>query len=519
MNLSERIQQTDLFDSPQAAASEENLPEVPVRFQPRTSTDQEAQKRNEKYGFTRARKYYPPEEAIEMASTAKSAPIDDRIKSWVNHPDERVALAMLENPQRPFQVKAQARLIGEVLLERALRSAEENDEIWNPLFDQLCIARGSGRRDWWSRMQYGWHDQEYEIQDLKVRSQLPHRNTWMANVEDWLKQARPEEAIQLLNFQATDLREAVAEYTYHMNEELMDRLLEKNGGKMAPYLVKNTGLDDPMQKRLFRRLTEALRKRKDNPPINLDDLDEERRYLYGYDSTPRYLGQALRQLIQKGRTRARLPDDWKQQLIALSQPPEWFYRLRKQKAKKQGARNSPWMKAAEALLQQDLESAITADDLLALYPGVADNSWKTRRLIKHPRANMKVWREVATDSSFFKVREWLSQQAKARKDPVIRDVLSSSTSPDVMLKLLKEAQGDDFRYLFRRVGKEKPKAALRIVHDRGDKRLQLLNRHDLLPMLQSQDQQVRQQAMLALKNMKDSPQQEADEPTARGQQR
>lgn len=77
--------------------------------------------------------------AIQRIREAKSA-VDDRLRSWVFHPDEAVVTAILENEEFTSIDREQGGLLMASLYTRAADDAAREGVLWNPLLDQLATT-------------------------------------------------------------------------------------------------------------------------------------------------------------------------------------------------------------------------------------------------------------------------------------------------------------------------------------------------------------------------------------------
>jgi hypothetical protein len=116
----------------------------PVRAGYRTATPDEVAEANRSQGRSGASRFLEPERAIEMAGSAQSA-VPARLESWLEHPDERVALALLDNRnlRSPDDVA--------LTFERASADALREEVLWSAPLERLFeyshqLSRRVGQR-------------------------------------------------------------------------------------------------------------------------------------------------------------------------------------------------------------------------------------------------------------------------------------------------------------------------------------------------------------------------------------
>lgn len=111
----------------------------PFRLTLKAAGPRDLDRLNAEQGRSRARAFEPAEDAMERARSARSA-VADRILSWIEHPDERVAAAFLDNPARG-SILRDGRLrgrMGRILLDRAVADARTEGVAWTPVLDALA---------------------------------------------------------------------------------------------------------------------------------------------------------------------------------------------------------------------------------------------------------------------------------------------------------------------------------------------------------------------------------------------
>lgn len=107
--------------------------------EPRTATTETIEEYNEQQDLTGARSFEPTEEAIERIQNQSQAS-PRRLTSWVQHPDHRVPMALIESfdqTETPRWWRGDTSELTTALVERALMDAREDGVLWSPLLDKI----------------------------------------------------------------------------------------------------------------------------------------------------------------------------------------------------------------------------------------------------------------------------------------------------------------------------------------------------------------------------------------------
>lgn len=197
---------------------------------------------NEREGHKRARRYLPAPEAIEMIRTQNSAN-EDRIRSWVLHPDDRVPLELLEAEGNDTDTWFDQKLMGFVhddtklttrmkvlLYKRAMTQAKREGVAWTPLLDGLEFAHRYSKTKtgaWW----LGQVDDHWVRDPSELAGALPEGfdctpDEQIEPLLEWIRSSSPttEELLPLLDFQHEQLRETVAQQIPRITYELLQQL-------------------------------------------------------------------------------------------------------------------------------------------------------------------------------------------------------------------------------------------------------------------------------------------------------
>lgn len=183
----------------------------PFRTTLRCLTDEAIAERNRAEGRKGALAFQPVEEAVESITTAR-APTRQRVLSWVQHPDERVVLALLDyersinlrnyvsregvppKKERGIERTGPAyRHLSQHLEDRALDDAEAEGVLWTPVLDALhAIQPGPGR------LCYRGEDVNFFYRSEDRTGRLQALSRWAASQEE------PDALLPLLAFESKE---------------------------------------------------------------------------------------------------------------------------------------------------------------------------------------------------------------------------------------------------------------------------------------------------------------------------
>lgn len=176
----------------------------PFRLEIRTCSEDEITAINDREGLTHARAYEPYEKTLERIEEQDSAG-QSRLTSWARHPDERVPIALLRSPRHPYSPKRNKWWAGHrgqeghhfvpEILRRGLEDADQAGEHWTPLLDEV-----------WRSQAYPWLRQHRSKLD-----DLPSVDEQVRKLSPFIQQARPDDLIDLLEFDCLALRALVAQ--------------------------------------------------------------------------------------------------------------------------------------------------------------------------------------------------------------------------------------------------------------------------------------------------------------------
>lgn len=436
--------QGDLFaslDSPPPGSTHENVPGLPFQREPRRATPAHLDSLNDAQGLKGARAFREPQDSAELARTAKSM-VPDRLESLLLHPDERVPLALLSNRQnpRPWDKAGYRKRVVDVLYQRAMQTAEHNGVLWSPLLDRLAVKRA------WPGNFYSHHGRNYpwnvdETPYAEAPVQVRSAEDQAERLVPWIQeQTDPDVVGDLWAFRYHGVKRRLAEHASCLTPEWIARVLAES--EFAPWLARNPSLT-PAQREQVAEWALKLFEDPNVAPLTEPAGQHARRALVALDAAMGSVAESVKERLLEV---ARAPEGPQE---ASSGRPTYRRRL-----------------AATAARQTLVELASTEPALLArLYDAAPEETDIVMAIVKHPNANCPVWRHVVRDTSYFPVRDYLSDVPEARTDPVIRSVLAGSSSDSVLLELCKDASPAEFSRHFRKVVDKDAAAAVQLLVD------------------------------------------------------
>jgi hypothetical protein len=556
-------QQLDAF----AALEEQGTPPsqpahaYPFRTAVHTRTDQEIALLNAEHGYRGARAYEGVEAALARIRTARSAS-EDRLESWVTHPDERVVIEALKHGWAGNWPLSQQRA-GEKLLRSALADADAAGVQWTRALDAYEVATGAG-----------W-----------AGKRIHALGQWVE------EQADPAEVVRLLEFESAAVQRVVFSRARVFSDGMLGAVF--NGRSINGTLLSGLGENPAADAGTHGRVLELAWR------LDIDEVDPIGLYR-GYGGARSDV--LMEWMLGRG---VPIPPSFRAELLSLAlneggeegMDPE----------RREGRRAVAGAILAGGTLRQRGPSkeqllavgGFSGDELLAYLQRLPD-AWRNTAmigaLIRHPLATAEVWRSIAgmtlaspenaarafaaqpaslempevrqyilTHAAAYRLEEalcydgrgtllspseyrllfrrvanecgnyfiasivesatpehraaltpddWssmadpnsrprlnlqtLSLIPSARNTPDIRKRMRVSKNPRVLHGLLADAPPQDVRKLFRRLASANPLAALELLEDKNWSRAAELKPGDLQPLLVSQDSSIRKRAIIAV---------------------
>lgn len=228
------------------------MSEYPFRTALSVRMEEEIEEINQQEGYTYSRAFEPVEDATQRIEEQKNAN-EDRLRSWLLHPDERVACAFLDcRHKRPhkrpehWQSWSGNRHLQRKVVREILDQAQAEGHLWTPLIDRLAEV-GT-----WPSPKSAQYRKEGE--PVGADQQANKLAEWVQNQTD------PRELERLLAFDAEVMLGVLAADGQAWDQQLAEKVIELGGKKVAPLLVENDAfpqqLHEPLLKRARTRLEE-----------------------------------------------------------------------------------------------------------------------------------------------------------------------------------------------------------------------------------------------------------------------
>lgn len=142
--------------------------------------------------------------------------------------------------------------------------------------------------------------------------------------------------------------------------------------------------------------------------------------------------------------------------------------------------------------------ALPSEKLYSLYSACRLVKTWVVRIVAHVSATIELWRAALRDNNWIEVRESIVRSATARRDSVIRLILSRCGSPDVLCALCLDGDMPDVSQIARRVRSVNPRGLLEALTIAVRTTGLRLTAMDLSPLVHHEDPEVRQQALALL---------------------
>lgn len=467
----------------------------PFRSRPREASREEIERANQREDLSGVRRYGDPEEEIRRIQGAKSAVLDRRL-SWIEHPDERVAIEALrekddlrdhlnrmKNEERDEYYDAIFRRIRHLTLEEGV--------IWSPIHDAMATHHGDGK----SHAHWKELSQEMTGSDPNADSLPQAYGDYLyqglgqylgATLVPWVEKERdPERIVQLVrSFGAHQFQNVLCQNARCLDVPSVEKILAIEGD-LGFRLCKNQHLSPEVASQLATHALEEVRTaRRPEPPRNR--WSAWRTPPPAATSTgngPRG-GRMLRDLL------SRYPDQLSEERAET---------MRRILAKEEGEPHST-LPLVEAITTRSFpapESLLTQAYEVFAEGGVPDHH--LRNIIHHPNAGTELWRRIAKSTGAFKARRELANHSEARRDPVVYQSISKSTSWSVQAHLFSVMDPEEFKRSFEQLVRQDTEKAVHVLQMRDEiESFHALDPGMLAPILASDSKQAREIALGAL---------------------
>lgn len=445
------------------------------------------QKMNAKNGFKGARAYRPAQEAIALMNSRDSA-TGNRLKSWLYHPDERVRDALLRHPsilpsQPHFRSK---RFTNTVLYHLSMLDIEERGLKWNPVLDLLDSKGLWPRRN---LMDTYYSSKEF-VENAPVKKAFQTDVAALARgVAQWInnggKQKR-ERLLMLSDFKSRNFLDGIFRHLENPAWEDIKPFLERR-----PPFVAGLGDNPKVSQETLDSLAHWLVDRLAST-VSSEDPSLEKDETFGRSAQPMYHAAWS---LMKSHSRPLYPRVSYQGKFSFS--PKHFDRL-VSFLDTEGLEEQKFKEVFNTLLL--CKDDLSPPQLLALVELCSD-SYHAESIARAASATPDVWFVCLQKSTSPALRAELSAKKKARQDPRIRPFLMRSSQADVAVELLSTATGEEFRKIFKKLGRRHAPRAVELLKERDDLESQL-EAKDLVPLLKSEHREVRVFATTWIGNLK-----------------
>lgn len=374
---------------------------------------------NEVEGNTYARRYMEAEEAIEKIREQETAN-DDRLLSWVHHPDERVPSYLLRQGRNKDYMDdySKRRLIQRQLYKRAVRDAEQEGLYWTKLLDRLSSTNH------WPHI-YG--------------QEVPSPKDLVAPLKPWvIEQTDPREVESLFDFATSAIQRLAIRHISCPDQQFVKRVL-----KDFKYKVDDLALNPNLAPDQVRFLTDWILEQVHLSPTNQDPtqiptsdvLSTAERLLEGLRAGPHEIDLPVEGLKRN---------------------------LRRLTGVDTSRRNHKRTRNTALGFLVDLPE-VNSRDIRAAYRqlDVEEDEAQVRSLIRSEEATPELWRQVLQDSNKFTYRETISEQKEALRDPEIRQLLAATTSGKVLSRVIKHSTEEELEEMLQHLVRHDP---MRVVY-------------------------------------------------------
>jgi hypothetical protein len=139
--------------------------------------------------------------------------------------------------------------------------------------------------------------------------------------------------------------------------------------------------------------------------------------------------------------------------------------------------------------------ALASEKLYSLYSACRLVKTWVVRIVAHVSATIELWRAALRDNNWIEVREAIVRSTAARRDSVIRLILSRSGSPDVLCALCLDGDMADVPQIARRVRGVNPLGLLEALTVAARTTGLRLTAMDLSPLVHHDNPEVRQRTL------------------------
>lgn len=447
--------QMDLFEFPQYTSEQAHRlidrsepppdPEnrrIPFRTQPRALTQNEVHNFRSKHASSPV----PPkwlkdiDKVIQFARTVNNLS-DSSLEALLRHPDERVRIALVQNEARDtgWGKKKRAMDAKLRLYMQALEEADAEEVVWTPLLDAIASRRFSPSIFTYRSGADG-RTVSIESPERRVERLIP----WIQSQTD------PSAFDPLWSFEYSHVRRCIVRHAKCLTNDWVQRVLQ--GEAEVWHLARNPTLTEQQRQKIHDWALACFKGAQKYGVFYQTHLGLHAKWtLIALQETGWPVPQSTREVLLNIANTKINNGTWRPTSVDAQRSLSDALYLR-------GA-------AMETLLElKDLST----QHLIRLFDAIQDgiSGYQLNRFLQHPAADLNFLRHIARHASRLQgtVRQVLAEKAEARHDPVIREILTKSTSPTLHVALCQDATNPEtFSKHFRKILRNSPEKALAVL--------------------------------------------------------
>lgn len=412
---------------------------------------------------------------------AKRAPARANLDRLLAHPDERVAIKLMNTAWSTMWKGETIDYVCDQLIRRGLREADDEGVIWTPLLDYLADN-------------HLWND---PLRILKTRSQASSQEQQthefygptdrIERLVPWIEQqTSPKPLLCLLQFSFRAIHRLVARHARALSPELIEKLL-LHEPKSAPLLAQNPTMPNDWLKELANWALVEMYGRSPITPAGLTSRWPRSKAHLAPHSVDTLLALHKRGVLD--------PALYDLCLTSIAMERNAFQR--------QSPSTNESVHERVALFLVGCAANLDRDQLFKLYDIIRGETKLVIRLVQTPGVNPDLWRHIVETNRNSFLLHAIAKNPAARNDQKIRKHLAQSSNPGVLKELLQDASDHEFRRLFRKLARVSAKAAVYYLEDHGWDRIGLLRKSDLELVVEPRESEypyIQLRALLFLRN-------------------
>lgn len=400
-----------------------------------------------------------------MGDASQATVVDARLRGWINHADERVPIALLGGSLASWMAQSETWSLH--LYARAMRDAERGGVCWTPLLDRMAVTGI-------------WPTQKGRVVlggTVSVVTPLSPAHV-LHPLRQWLREQTDGAAFApLATFEAPALR-ALVQSRLAVLPAVASYTGEFPGERSA------SALPDALPSAVA--LAEA-------PPA---DAYSPHGVLRSAVVTPHVAHPTAPAPDAGARAAARSTVPREEPHYSPAQVAGLLHVASEATGRSDESQVRPEIRRAiDTLIEY---RALGAAHLYSLYTACRMVKTWIVRIVAHASATIELWRAALRDNNWIEVRESIVKSSQARRDSVIRLILSRCSSAEVLCALCLDGDLPDVPRILRRVVRADPFGLLDALGEAMRTTGLKMAAGDLEPLTRHADAQVRQRASALL---------------------